>query len=320
MPRGLGCFMETIYKVVCKKMRDRMKHIVAAIAYCVLGGILSLCALLLLQGTGGLQALRTINDNYAAVLGTVFSLFLIVITAVYVVLTYLQAKSTQESVRINREFLAQAERQLTHSRVPMLVAEMTKAKGGAYFGDKRRQLRIDWKLRNIGDGPSVQIHTRMKLRYTHAEFDDYDEIFEHSFVGNLAPAEESMAEMHFETTKIEKMVEDFEIKYSKNSTRIKFNPRQAPFKGPHLEFEALYSNVHGQYFKTFCVFPLLCLRVDTRTGTDKEKMVYWFDDKPLQDDEEFELVPMNPIFSTFNFHAVTQVEGDAFIERYRNLI
>jgi len=46
-----------------------MKRVLAATVYSVLGGILTLCVLLLLQATRGLQALRDINDHYAAVLG-----------------------------------------------------------------------------------------------------------------------------------------------------------------------------------------------------------------------------------------------------------
>ena len=299
-------------------MNDKARHIAAAISYCVLGAMLCCCAFLVLSSSGASQVLRNINDHYAAVLGAAFSVILIIVTVVYVVLTYFQARSTQESVRLNREFLSQAERQLLHSRVPMLVAEIVKTKGGAYFGEKRRQLRIDWKLRNMGDGPALQIHTRMKLRYSHAEFDDYDETFEHSFVGNIAPTEEANVDMHFETTKIEKMVEDFDIQFAKNSARMKVNPRQSAYKGPRLEFECVYCNVHGQYFQTTHVLPLLCLRVETRT--EKEQMVYWFAEKPLQDDEEFEIVPMNPIFSTFDFQSLTESDGKAFIDRYRKLM
>ena len=301
------------------EMNDRTKHILVAVSYVILGGMLTLTLALLLQGSDGLQTLRQINDHYAAVLGTAFSLVLIVITAVYVVLTYLQVHATQKSVRLNREFLVQAEKQLLHSRVPMLVAEMVKSRGGAYFAEKRRQLHVYWKLRNIGDGPAVQIHTRMKLRFSHAEFEDFDELFEHSFEGSAAPAEEKTANMHFETVKIEKMLEDFSIKVAKNQARLRLSPHQSAYRGPELALEIIYSNVHGQFFKTEVVCPIGHLRVKERED-EKERRVYWMAEKPLQDNEEFELALINPIFSTFKFSAVDTSEAQEFIDRYRKLL
>ncbi len=301
-------------------MTNRTRHITGAIAYAALGAAICLVTIALLRASGeGTALLRTINDHYAAVLGTAFSLILILITAVYVVLTYLQARATQQSVSLNREFLAHAEKQLLHSRVPMLMAEMEKSKGGPYFGERRRQLGVDWKLKNIGDGPALQIHIRMKLKYTHAEFEDYDQTCEQSFVGNLAPRDEATAHMWFETAKIEKMQEDFSIKSAKNTARVKLNPRQSAYRGPELHLTVLYSNVHGQFFKTVVVYPILCLRVASREEED-EKMAYWFAEKPLQDEEDFELVLMNPIFSTFSFAPVDHTEAEAEIEHYRALL
>lgn len=296
-----------------------MKNILASMVYIVLGGIITIALVLLLQGSNALQILRQINDHYATILGTAFSFVLIIITAVYVILTYVQASATQESVRLNREFLAQAEKQLLHSRVPMLVAEIRKSHGSEYFGNRRRQLSVDWKLRNIGDGPAVQIHTRMKLQFSHAEFEDFDELYEHSFEGNLAPGEEKATEMHFETRKIEKMLEDFSIASAKNQARIRLNPQQSAYRGPKLHLEVVYSNVHGQFFKTKIVHPIACLRVKNRVD-EQEQMVYWFAEKPLQDNEKFELVMMNPIFSTFNFSPMDTSEAQAFIDRYRELV
>lgn len=296
-----------------------MKHATTAIVYSLLGAIMGSVAMLLLQNSNETDVLQKINNDYATLLSTVFSLILIIITSVYVMLTHTQAKSAQESVRISQDYLAHAEKQLMHSRVPMLVAKITKAQGCAYFGQRRRQLGIDWEINNIGDGPAVQIYTRMKLRYSHAEFEDYDELYEHSFIGSLAPSETTAAHMHFETTKIEKMIEDFEIKKAKNMARIKVNPRQSAHRGPLLELEILYSNVHGQYFKSLYHIPLGCLKVDSRED-EQEKMVYWLADKPLQDDEAFEVHQINPVFSTFHFQAVDHSEGEAIIERYRQLI
>jgi len=300
-------------------MNEKTKHILAAASYGVLGGILAVTLTLLLQGSKALATVRHINDHYAAVLGTGFSLVLIVITGIYVVLTYLQTRATKQSVQLNHEFLAQAEKQLLHSRVPMLVADMSESHGGAYFGEKRRQLGVDWTLRNIGDGPAIQIHTRMKLRFSHAKFKDFDETLEHSFQGNLAPAEEKSTHMHFETAKIETMLEDFGIAGAMNQARVNLNPRQSAYRGPELHLEIVYANVHGQFFKTDVVCPILCLRVNDRED-EKEQMVYWFAQKPLQDDEEFELVLMNPIFSRFDFSPLRIDEAQAFIDRYRALL
>ena len=296
-----------------------MKHIITATIYIILGALLAWVVFLLLPGSKATGLLQKINTDYASILSAFASLVLLVITAVYVALTHAQAKSSKESVEISRKYLAHAEKQLRHSKVPMLVANIEKTKGGAYFGERRRQLNVDWKITNIGDGPAIQIHTRMKLRYAHAELKDYDELYEHSFIGNLAPSETGSAHMHFETTKIEKMLEDFEIRRAKNVARIRTNPHQSAYKGPQIELEVLYTNVYGQYFISLYSIPLLYLKVDSREG-EFEKKVYWFAEKQLQDDEEFELAPMNPVFSTFDFHAVEESQGKEFIEHYRQLL
>lgn len=286
-----------------------------------------------------LKLLQEINTNYASVLGAIFSLILVVITLLYVILTYFQVKTSKDSVNISHQFLEQAEKQMKHSKVPMLVVEVDKTYGSPYFGEERRQLGINIKIRNIGDGPAIQTHVRMKLIYKYVEFNYYEELFEHTFVGNIGIGEEREADLHFETMKIEKMLEDLSISYAKNTFRVKNNPSKKAYAKPEISIEVIYSNFYGQFFKSHLIHPILGLisrgsepdetnesddvaaKMEGEEGGEEEgkKGKYIHDPSELKDDERFSLGLINPIFQTFSFNPLDSHEANQIIEKYKEL-
>jgi hypothetical protein len=132
-----------------------------------------------------LETLKDINDKYAAVVGALLTAVLVLVTLVYVILTYFQVKASHQSLAVSQRLLRQAEDQLRLSKVPILVAEVTNTHGTAYFGRHRRQLGIDWKVKNIGDSPALQAYARMALKYKYVEFQYVDQLFEYFFLGSV---------------------------------------------------------------------------------------------------------------------------------------
>ncbi len=263
--------------------------------------------------------LKTVNDDYAAVLGVFLTLILLLITLVYVFLTHFQVKASNESVDLSRKFLEQAHKQLRHSNIPVLVPEVTETGGTKYFGERRRQLHVTCRIKNIGDGPSIRIHTRIKLLYKYVDYHYHDEYAEYFFIGSIGANEERTAKMHFETRKIEKMIEDFTIAHAKNTCRVKNNPSQKPYPNTDISVELICSNVHGQYFRSYLVHPLGGINAYER-GRKEDQKIYWTSKEPLGEDELFELILLNPIFQTFSFDPVDSQEAERFIARYRELV
>ena len=254
------------------------------------------------------ELLKSINNDYSAVLSAIFSLLLLIITLIYVMLTYRQVQQLEKSHKI--------------SVIPTLVPDIVEAKGTEYFGDekfRRRQLGVKCKVQNIGDGPALRIYSKIRFKYNYIDFKDYDELFEYSYLGYLASMEENELEMHFETIKIEKMIEDFSIKHAKNMYRVRVNPHHKVFLGPSLVIELVYSNIHGQFFKTVVGREISSLKAYNRNDEEKQH-IFWSTEEELKDDEPFELTLMNPIFQSFE---ITPLENNAaieFIEKYEKLI
>lgn len=296
-----------------------MNRLLSYVAMFLLGGLLSGLLMLPVASTSISGVLKTVNDDYAAVLGVLLTSILLLITFMYVVLTHLQVKASKESVALSRRFLEQAHKQLRHSNIPVLIPEVTKTSGTRYFGARRRQLHLTCKIKNIGDGPAIRVHTRIKFVYKHVQFLYYDEYAEYSFIGNTGIGEERTAEMHFETEKIEKMIEDFAIAHAKNTFRVKHNPFQNPYPTPDFSVELIYANVHGQYFRSCLVHPLGYIEAYQRARKEDQR-IYWTSETPLGDDESFKLSFLNPIFQTFSFDPVDDPEAEEFMARYRELV
>ncbi|MDD2919007.1 hypothetical protein [Rhodoferax sp.] len=296
-----------------------MNNVVKNIIFFFLGAGLTSLVLLYISDDGVLITLENINNRYASIIGVVFSVVLVIVTLIYVILTFFQVNASNKSVEVSQNLLKQTEKQLMFSNVPTLIPDITETSGSAYFGEKRRQLGIKAIVKNIGDSPALHVHTRIKLIYKHVEYEWKDQLYEYSFIGNLSAQEEKKSDMHFETRKIEKMMEDFSISHAKNVYRVKNNPAQSSYRGPDLSIEVIYSNVHGQYFKSHLIHPILAIEAPERE--EKEKgYVYMHDDEHIKDDERFKLALINPIFQEFLFEPISNEEANSLIEKYRSLV
>jgi len=84
-----------------------------------------------------------------------------------------------------------------------------------------------------------------------------------------------------------------------------------------LVIELVYSNIHGQFFKTVYENEIYYLNVDSRNN-DKDKLVFWADAPMLQDDETFEVVLSNPVYSHLEIKLLSNIEAVDYINEYKN--
>lgn len=252
------------------------------------------------------ELLKSINNDYAAVLGTISSLLLVIVTLIYVMLIYDQGQQLEKTHKT--------------SVTPILVPEIIKTNGTEYF-EGRRQLGLTYKIKNIGDGPALQIYSKIKLNYQYVEFKDYNDLYEYSYLASLASMKEDELHMHFETEKIEKMIEDLSIKHAKNMNRIKVNPSQKAYPGPDIVIELIYSNIHRQFFKTILSREILGLNKCKKIDDEKEEdQIIIFDvENELKDDEPFELSLINPIFQSLEVIPLKTDIAIKIIEEYEKL-
>jgi hypothetical protein len=126
--------------------------------------------------------------------------------------------------------------------------------------------------------------------------------------------------MHFETKKVEMMLRDLAIKVDKNMERIASDPNRKPYGGPELILELLYCNPQGQYLRTTILSEIGSLGIIERSDEGKplvgSKQSCW----SVEDQEEFRLRLLNPIFGDIEFQKIPDEEASAFIERYRALV
>jgi hypothetical protein len=264
------------------------------------------------------EILKIINQDYANVLSTIFSLLLFIVTTMYVIITQRQAKISQQSIELNKIYLQQLEREHKTSVTPTLIPEEIHSHGSGYFGDRRRQLKIKCKLKNIGNSPAFQIYSNTGLNYKYVEVKDYKQLYENSYTGFLAPMSTVEVEMHFETKKVEKLIEDLNITHEKNLFRLENDFHQKSFSGTDLIIEFVYSNIHGQYFKT--KYEINILGFDAYKREDEnDRKIYFSSKNALKDDEVFRLMLINPIFSHLEIKPVDDTEAEEFITSYKNI-
>jgi len=291
-----------------------MRKILDKIIWILVGGLISFLVYLIFGKTSNNELLKTINDDYSSLINVVLTFVLVTITVIYVILTNKIAKSSNDSVK-------EAQRQLSLSKVPVLMIDIGEATGTEYFGNNRRQLGVKIKTKNIGDSPAIKVYAQMSIEYKHIDFENIDELYEYTFIGNVGNGEEVEAEMHFETLKIEKMLEDLTICSTKNSFRVKNNSKQSAYEGPDLKLRLIYSNVHNEFFETEFKTEILSLNAFKRDVEDeKDRFVFWFSDDKIKDDEPFKLMFKNPIFSSLEFNKIDISEAKRIADRYKELI
>lgn len=218
--------------------------------------------------------LNYLTEN-ANIVQLICSLCMLLVTAVYVILTWRQAKYTKQT------FL-ESDKQTKEERQPYIIPTINEVTGMAFDTSKdiRVQLNFHCKLENVGDSSAVSVYTMLyaKMKYQPEKKMVYAHLIpKYNYAIGVSKIEEE--NIHFETSQFRDIVEDLEISYAKNMKRIEINPSQAFYKGPSIILRVLYQNMMGQWFESMLEQELLELRMKEK---DEDRWVIMSKMRTLQ--------------------------------------
>ena len=216
-----------------------------------------------------------------------------------------------------------AMQQLRLNNQPCVIPTIIATRGTKCFTKTRRQLFIEIGLDNVGDSPAITVYTfsHLELHYTYNEIIGSNTVnmdYVPSFQKCIKSGEKTETHVRYETSEINKLVEDLRVCHKKKVKRIRKAPYNKPYKGTILVIEVYYRNVIGQWFKDV-------LRQEIGWINDKNaaprKTNYINENtippRPLLDDTEFELQLVSEAFSSFSIELVEDKEIEDKLEDYK---
>ena len=263
-------------------------------------------------------------ESHADLVGLISSTSLLIITAIYVIITWWQAHYTKktllESIKQNRE-----------EKQPYIVQTINKATGCAFDTGEyiRIQFQFNFALENVGDSSAVSAYTflyalkqsptEQKVIYAHLM-----PCYHHA----LLVGKKIKANLHFETDEFREIIEDLEINHAKNMKRIETDPSEMPFKGPIIRLRTLYQNMSGVWFESTLEQELLAIRFDTPPKdpsameknskiTKKRANKGNVTNEKISDGDWFVGIMINPAYSRLIRRVVKQEYVDTIMEDCR---
>lgn len=193
-----------------------------------------------------LEILKTINNDYAAVLTMLISFVTGAITLIYVIFTYKQMKFTEKSVNVMKN-------QLSLQEQPCVLPSIVKGSSDAALDTGRRWLTMEFNLKNIGLSPAISVFSvcYFKLKYT--SNNDSDIVPMSSpivYLPSLAANEDKTISLDFENKEIKYLLDDLEVCHFKNMERIRTNHYLNHYRGTDFVIKVFSKNILGQWFET----------------------------------------------------------------------
>ncbi len=247
--------------------------------------------------------LMNFMEKHTSLLELVSSLCLLLVTAIYVIITWWQARYTKrtlvESIKQNKE-----------ERQPYIVPVINDVNGVAFDTSSylRIQFSFNYKLINVGDSSAVTLYTFLYARME--SLAEHKLVYAHlipNYNHSLTVGAEISSSLHFETSEFRDIVEDLEICHAKNMKRIETDSTIKPYRGPIIILRSLYQNMLGQWFESVLEQELLDVNyfskkkqkeaeVDGKKYKIKSrgKMVT---NKTIKDKDSFEGGMINPCYS-----------------------
>ncbi len=264
-----------------------------------------------------------ILNQYANLLSFISSLFMLIVTAVYVHFTKKQAKSASDS-------FFESITQFRESKQPCLIPTVKNVSGIAFntSDDLRIQFTFNYELENIGDSPALAVNTiaTIKLKYSK----------EAEVVAHLMPNYRHFVQVrskvesnfHFETNEFRSILEDIQISCVKNIKRIEVDPCQTPFGGPILQICIYYKNLMGQWYETRVEQELLDVKkLVNKEGEIRKKgevLQYTCDEKiegqNLNDGDRLKGYMINPAYSHLSHEKIAEKDVQQILNMYRRPI
>lgn len=247
--------------------------------------------------------LMNFMEKHTSLLELVSSLCLLLVTAIYVIITWWQARYTKrtlvESIKQNKE-----------ERQPYIVPVINDVNGVAFDTSSylRIQFSFNYKLINVGDSSAVSLYTFLYARMESQA--EHKLVYAHlipNYNHSLTVGAELTSSLHFETSEFRDIIEDLEIRHARNMKRIEIDPSITPYRGPVIILRTLYQNMLGQWFESVLEQELLEVdysskkpqkevEVDGKKYKIKSrgKMVT---NKTIKDKDSFEGGMINPCYS-----------------------
>ncbi|MBR0456914.1 MAG: hypothetical protein IJJ01_09620 [Firmicutes bacterium] len=168
-------------------------------------------------------------------------LITMVITLLYVVLTYKQVKASRESVDAMKT-------QTLLDQQPCIVVNNITSFGTKVFNEYgRRQLGIQMNLCNIGSSPALSVYVFSHFESPNGR-NSIEMYYLPDYLTHIKANDEREASVRYEEKEIKLLVDDLEVSYNKNIERLRDNPSKKHYPGSFLVIDVFYKNQLGQWF------------------------------------------------------------------------
>jgi len=265
------------------------------------------------------EILKSINENYAALLSLFASVIMIVVTIIYVRHTKRQADYAEKSVEtlIN---------QIKVEKQPCIVPVVTNSYGSAFLARDyvRKQLSFEINLHNCGDAAAVNVYTiaSFELQINKDKAGNKPILFASLLPSNvhaIMREETKTVSIHFETYEIESLLEELEEAMSLNWERVKKDPTRHHYEGAKLVIITYYRNVMGQWYKSSIKQELPWLEYmnppKKKTHNINETTI---PPCKINEGDEFKAVLTTEKYSPFVFEMVSEEEAVKSIKKFED--
>lgn len=194
--------------------------------------------------------LKELNNNYANILSLFSSIVMILVTGIYVVFTYRQAKYAKQSLdAVQKQFRAE--------RQPCVVPSISCATGTSWDTGEyiRRQLGVSIDLENAGDSPALTVFViaSLSINFPPENWDRTIPLYAAhgpDYLQVIPPNAKASARIIFENSELIPLYKSLETAMKLNLERIQVSPSKHAYRGAQVIIQTFYKNVLGQWYES----------------------------------------------------------------------
>ena len=235
-------------------------------------------------------------ESHAGLLSTISSVCMLIVTAIYAVITWWQ-------VRYSKQAVIESAKHNKEEKQPFIVPVISSISGSAFDTSSylRVQLQYDFTLENVGDSPAVTVYTFLYVKLQNADSENV--LYSHlmpAYLHSLSIGKQQKCSLHLETTEFRSLISDLEICYTKNLMRIATDPSVTPFPGPIVVLRCIYKNMMGQWFETVLeheMFDVYKSKPDSAISLSVDDDSNRVTNENIVDGDKYEGMMINPSYS-----------------------
>ena len=264
-----------------------------------------------------IEFIKTLNNDFAAVISCIISMITAVTTIIYVVFTYRQMKATQDSVK-----LLQVE--MKQDKQPCIVVSIKRVySGSANASNGRRWMPVEFSLENISDAPALSIFviSHLELQHVHVSSGQKNiNMFSGPlFIPSLKAGVSQNESLHYENKQIDLMFQDLFTCLQKDWKRLATDPYQNHFRGTELVIQVFYKNLNGQWFESKITQEIAwAFDETTKKMTNHNLNEFTFPPRAVTMKDSFELQLVSLNLSPLQVHMVDQKKVDKALIPYKD--